>query len=928
MRFLTVALFLVPCFAAKLPNLPVYFEPNLGQAPRTVRFISPGLLISPAEVTFLSDGGVRMVLEGGNPDAVIEGAEPLPGVSNYFLGNNAKDWKPNVPHYGRILVKQVYPGIDLVYYGNGTKLEFDFIVAPGADPRVIRLRFPGAQPAIDAAGELVVRDGSDPIRLRKPDLYQQVAGVRKPVGGRFFLDGRKRVRFAVETYDKSIPLVIDPVLSYATLLAASVASGTGVSVDPAGNIYLAGNTTSAFLTINAFQSTLTGGRAAFVAKFNPAGTTLLYATFLAGGLGGNGNVPETIATSISADAAGSAYVVGYTNTTNFPVTPGTIQPLNRGLFDLFVTKLNATGSAVIYSTYLGGSEDEGDFVGIPSIAVDSTGSAYVAAGTTSVNLPVTPASFQPRFAGGVSDGFVAKLDPLGSRLMFCSYLGGPGDDVAHAVSFDLAGNAYIAGSTSSASFPNNGDSFQSRYGGGASDAYVVKMDPSGSRLIYSTFLGGSGADTAFGLTVDSSGNAFIVGGTSSINFPVSAAAFRREAAGIDGFVAKLNPAGNQLAYSTYLGGSLDDYASDVAVDSLGFASIVGYTRSKDFPVTADAFQSGLSLVRRGGGSTPGAAFLTRLSPDGTALAYSTYYGGSREEEATAVALDDAGNAYVTGSASSINVPRTTSTYEPSDRTDFETAFLAKFEYNSRNSMSLGSVISAASYQPASTGVIAPGQIVVLFGNELGPAQLTTLQLNSEGRVDTTLAGVRILFDGVAAPVLYVSAKQLSAVVPYSVAPNGHTTVQVEYQGQRSNPLRMWVAPAAVGIFTQNSSGLGPAAVLNQDGSVNSPSNPAEKGSVVVLFATGEGRTDPPGVDGQVIGATLPRPVLRIFAQVDGRFAEVLYAGSAPGLVAGVLQMNVKVPADARSGPAIPLSIGGMDGPFGVDPSERVTISIR
>jgi uncharacterized protein (TIGR03437 family) len=217
---------------------------------------------------------------------------------------------------------------------------------------------------------------------------------------------------------------------------------------------------------------------------------------------------------------------------------------------------------------------------------------------------------------------------------------------------------------------------------------------------------------------------------------------------------------------------------------------------------------------------------------------------------------------------------------------------------------------------------------VLFGNEIGPAALTTLRLTADGRVDTLLAVVRVLFDGVPAPLLYVSAKQLSAVVPYGVAPNGRTVVQVDYQGLRSNPLVLWVAPAVVGVFTQNSSGRGAGAVLNQDGTLNTPENPAEKGSIVVLYGTGEGRTTPEGVDGKVTGEPLPRPLLRILAQVDGRVAEVLYAGGAPGLVAGVLQMNVRIPLTARSGAAVPLRIGGMDGPFGVEPSEAVTIAIK
>jgi uncharacterized protein (TIGR03437 family) len=232
------------------------------------------------------------------------------------------------------------------------------------------------------------------------------------------------------------------------------------------------------------------------------------------------------------------------------------------------------------------------------------------------------------------------------------------------------------------------------------------------------------------------------------------------------------------------------------------------------------------------------------------------------------------------------------------------------------------VVNAASYVPGVLGVVSPGQIVVLFGNGIGPATLATLRLNSNGLVETSLAGVRVLFDGIPAPLLYVSAKQASVVVPYAVADKSRTVVQVEYQGQKSNPLVLWVGAAQLGIFTTNSSGRGQGAVLNQDGSVNSASNPADKGSVVVLFATGEGQTVPPGVDGKVTSDPLPRPVVAIEALIDGKLAEVLYAGGAPGLVAGVLQVNVKIPAGVRSGTAIPVNI------LGRIASEPVTIAIR
>ncbi len=908
-----------------MPAFPLYFEQD-----SPGRFSSGGLQLTATEARlFVSSGTIRMSLEGANGAAWMTGLDRRPGESNYFLGADPSQWRAHVSHYGRVRAERVYPGIDLVYYGSQSAIEFDFLVAPGADPSQIRLRFDGATPRVAENGELVLHNPSSPVRLKKLVVYQPFGKTRRTVPGRFRVDPSGRVRFALGAYDKSLPLVIDPVLSYSTLLAASSANGLGIAVDASGNTYITGETGNVFRTSNALQPTLGNGRAAFVAKFNSTGTELLYATFLSGTTTESGAAPGSAGYRITVDRSGNAYLVGTTNATNFPVTAGTVQPINRGGVDLFVSKLNATGSALIYSSYLGGAQNEDASIGLPGIAIDAAGNTYVSGATASRNFPVTAGAFQTTYGGGNFDAFLAKIDPIGSTLVYSTYLGSATTDAATALAVDASGNAYLAGIADSAAFPKTPAAYQPAFKGGGGDLFLAKVNPNGTTLLYSTLLGGRGEEAAFGLAVDPAGNAFLGGFTNSADFPVTAQAFQKTAQADSSFVVKVNSAGTDLVYSTFLGGSRGDYANRLAVDAQGNAIIAGFTESPDFPVTPDAFQSGLGLRRRGAGTTAAAAaFLAKLNPAGTALLYSTYFGGSTADEAKDLALDSAGNAYLIGTASSINFPRTLSNMEPTDRAEFLSPFLARFELNSRNSMTLGSVISAASYQPGLAGVVAPGQIVVLFGNELGPAQLATLQLNSNGRVDTLLAGVRVLFDGVPAPLLYVSSKQLSAVVPYSVQPNGRTTVQVDYQGLRSNPLVLWVAPALVGIFTQDSSGRGPGAILNQDGTVNSASNPAEKGSIVTLFGTGEGRTLPEGVDGKVTAEPLPRPVLRIFAQVDNRFADVLYVGGAPGLVAGVLQMNIKIPDDARSGAAIPISIGGMDGPFGTERSEQATVAIR
>ncbi|HEU0119699.1 MAG TPA: SBBP repeat-containing protein [Bryobacteraceae bacterium] len=922
MRFLFLVCFSILTFAH--PRLPVYFEPNQGQAPSAYQFVSPHLLLSSAEVLFPSAGNTRMLLLGANTGSALEPQEPLPGVSNYYLGARPSNWRTAIPHYGRLQARNVYPGIDLHYHSRNTEPEFDFVLAPHADPARIRLAFPGATPHVESDGSLLVHST---LRLHKPVAFQIRSGRRHEIPAHFEIDATNQVTFRLAAYDRSLPLVIDPVLSYSTLLQASNAVGAGIAVDSAGNTYLTGNTNASFLIVNAYQPAFAAGRAAFVAKFNPAGTVLLYATFLAGSSTVSGAPPVTTGLRIAVDRGGSAYVVGVTDAVNFPVTPGTLQPLNKGASDLFVAKLNPAGSALVYSTYLGGSQSENAELGLPGIAVDSSGSAYIAGGTASRNFPVTVGALQSAYAGGASDAFVAKLDPLGASLVYATYYGSPGTEGANAIAIDAQGNAYIAGVANSAGLPI-ASAVQPAFAGGGTDAFVAKLNSAGTALAYSTYLGGSAGDAAFALAVDAQGSAYAAGVTVSSNFPVTAQSPRPAPVAGDAFLTKITPAGAALSYSVLHGGALDDVAYAVAVDAQGNAYVAGGTESADLPVTPDALQSGPGLIRRGAGRTAASAFLAKWNAVGSALSYATYFGGSSNEAITSLALDSAGNAYITGVASSINFPRTLANYEPLDRTEFGTAFLARFDFNSSHSMALGSVVSAASYQPNSTGVVSPGQLVTLFGSELGPAQLTTLEVGADGRVTTALAGVRVYFDGIAAPLLYVSARQLSAVVPYAVPQNGSTTVQVEYQGKRSNPLVVWVTPSVIGLFTQNASGRGPGAVLNQDGSVNSPANPAEKGSVVVLYGTGEGRTQPEGVDGKVAVEPLPKPLLRILAQVDGKPAEILYVGGAPGLVAGVLQMNIRVPAAARSGPDVPLTIGGMDGPFGVEPGERVTISIK
>ena len=645
---------------------------------------------------------LRMKLVGANPAPKISGVDELPGKTNYFIGNDPKKWRTNVPTYAKVNYQRVYPGVDLVYHGTQGKLEYDFVVAPGADPGVIRLSFEGAERLeLGAQGDLVLRTAAGELRQHKPVVYQEVAGARHAVSGSYVSRGQSEVGFEIARYDASQPLIIDPVLSYSTYLGGgNFDEGLGIAVDSAGNAYVAGSTGSTNFptTTGAFQTTFGGGRNAFVTKLNPTGSALVYSTYLGGSLFDEG-------LGIAVDATGSAYVTGDTQSSNFPTTPGAFQTTFGGGFsDAFVTKLNPTGTALVYSTYLGGD----NFDGSSGIAVDSGGNAYVAGGTDSANFPTTPTAFQTTFGGGTCfggpcfDAFVTKLNPTGTARVYSTFLGGGDSDTGNAIALDSSGNAYVTGGTGSADFPTTPGAFQMTYGGGicgvppnalpCPDAFVTKLNPTGTAPpVYSTYLGGSSFfDVGFGIAVDpgcgpapaAPCNAYITGFTESANFPTTPTAFQTTFGGFsDAFVTKLNPTGTApLVYSTYLGGSNLDEGSGIAVDSGGIAYVKGGTGSANFPTTPTAFQTTL-----GGGFD---AFVTKLNPTGTApLVYSTYLGGSSYEQLdpsffgaivhSGITVDSLGSAYVTGITSSTDFPTTAGAFQPAFGGDDGDAFVAK-----------------------------------------------------------------------------------------------------------------------------------------------------------------------------------------------------------------------------------------------------------
>ena len=688
---------------ARLPeygNLPLSFEANQGQTDSRVKFLSRGrgyalFLTSeeavlklrsltgkgdhpaarkpmPARADGKSDSQrsamVRLKLEGANRSAQVRGVEELPGRSNYFRGNDPTNWRIDIPSYARVEYVEVYRGVDLVYYGNLGQLECDFVVAPDADPKVIRLTVEGARRMeIDLNGDLVLHTQNGDLLLRKPATYQEEDGVRKPVAARYVLRGNHRVGFALAPYDARKPLVIDPVLSYATFLGGSGSDfASAIAVDGAGNAYVTGMTVSPdFPTVMPIQPTYAGGNDAFVAKLNATGSGLIFSTFL-GGTGldkGNG---------IALDPAGNVYVTGQTTSPDFPLANAfqkTCANCPSGSH-VFVAKLNPSGNALVYSSYLGGSLADTGF----GIVADASGAAYVAGDTISTDFPTTPGAFQPTCAGGLTectDGFVAKVKSDGSALAYSTYLGGTLDDHVTAIAIDSSGNAYVTGNTSSRNFPTTPGAFISTCdiatlcNGGFQNAFVTKLNATGSALVYSTYLGGSAANNAGeGIAVDAAGDAYVTGGTASLNFPTTSGVVQPHCTltsdGLcDGnaFITEVKPDGSGLLNSTYLGGSFSDSGSGIAVDPSGEIYVVGIVTSGDFP-TASQLQPCPAT-----GIT--SSFVTKLNAAASNLVFSTCVAGlTRSNSFGGIALDSSGNVYLAGGGE-IGFPTTAGVFRAS-----------------------------------------------------------------------------------------------------------------------------------------------------------------------------------------------------------------------------------------------------------------------
>ncbi|MCB0211521.1 MAG: SBBP repeat-containing protein [Anaerolineae bacterium] len=638
------------------------FVANAGQADPAVQFQlhrdGQTLYFTADEIQFVTTQSkdeilisdiVRLSFAGANDDPDVQGLDPLPGIANFFRGSDPAGWQTNVPTYGGIIYTDLYPGIDLVYRGTEGQLKSEFLVAPGADPTQIKMTYHGVeQTSLRSDGALALRSPHSELVETTPVVYQEIGGQRVPVEARYVLLENHQVGFELGQYNAVYPLVIDPTLGFSSYLGGNkVDIAWDVTVDKNGNVYVVGETDSDnFVTKNPFQSNFKGTKDAFVAKFNPNGTRL-YTTYL----GGNN---LDVAYGIVVDNSGNAYVTGQASINTggvdpFPTTSGAYQTTITGGYSAFVTKLNPNGNGLVYSTFLGGSAAGTD------IALDSSGYAYIIGRTASTSFPLKN-PFQNSYGGGLQDAFVTKFNQNGTDLVYSTYLGGDDREISGfkegGIAVDSAGHAYVTGYTWSDDFPTTSGAFDTTLSGGSSqpeDAFVTKLSVDGGSLVYSTYLGGNEpilTDRGQDIAVDAAGRAYVIGTTSAEDFPTRNA-FQSERNGnyIDAFITKLNAAGNDLIFSTYLGGSFTDYGYGIALDDDANIYVTGQTSSSDFP-TKRPLQDELNAFQPD-------VFIAKLPANGASLIYSTYLGGANSDEGRAIAAFGSGDeavAYVVGKA--------------------------------------------------------------------------------------------------------------------------------------------------------------------------------------------------------------------------------------------------------------------------------------
>lgn len=852
-------------------NLPIAFEVNRGQADPEFGFVSRdqgyAVSLSASHMQWASgQSRVSGFLEGARVSAPSESEDRLPGIVNYLHGQNPAGWLLDIPTFGRVHYHDIYPGVDLVYYGKEGRLEYDFVLAPGARPEQIRMRYAGARAIrLSRGGDLLLETAAGTIQQQRPVAYQEKNGRRRSVASRYILSG-DTVRLEVARYDHSQPLVIDPPLTWATFSSFRSASSdiSAVATDVAGDVYVTG-----------YEISPAGDADCMIAELNASGTSVIFKTLLAGS-------GDDAAYAIALDSSGNLYVTGQTDSNDFPLA-GPSQNLAGLGIDAFAAKLSNSGK-IIYSTYLGGSLTDVGY----AVAVDLSGDLYVTGGTQSSDFPHTGNAYQAALAGGI-DSFVTTFDPAG-RLMYSSFLGGAGDDVGYGMTVDVGYNVYLTGTTTSTNFPVTAGSFQPHPAGGI-DGFITKLAPF-SAPIYSTYVGGSGDDTPVAIAADAAGQVYVAGDTNSANFPTKSAFQTLFFGKKNLFAIKLSPDGSQPVYSTYLGGSGTDTASGMALDVGGTLYITGTSNSSDFP-TWNAFAPSRKGVAN--------AIVAGLNPSGNSVQFATYLGGSNQDAGNAVSLNCATGLFVAGNTASADFPVSAGAMQSAFGSSQQDGFIANIGLSPAiPSIMTGGVQNGATFL---SGPVAPGSVVTIKGTNL--AGFTAAAFSYP--LSNSMSGASVSVNGTPTPLFYVSPTQINIQLPYEIAP-GTAALSVGACGGISPVATFPVAPTAPYILL---AGSGAALIQNADYSLNTSAQPARAGETVMVYLIGIGAVDNPVPTGAPASSTvLAHATASSSAAIGGQPAPILFLGLTPGFV-GLAQANVTVPNLAPGQYNLVLTVGGV-----------------
>jgi uncharacterized protein (TIGR03437 family) len=835
-------------------KLPLVFEPEAGSG---ARFLARGhsyriALTSTDATLVLGTDLVRLRWEGASADAKGTALEPLRGKSHYFIGNDPARWRTNVAQHARVLYQEVYPGIDVVYYGNQGNIEYDLVLRPGADLSKIHLGIDAPAPLhLDARGDLVVGLKGGEVRQLRPVVYQEINGQKRYITARYVLHGKSRVGFEVGSYEKDRPLILDPLLSYASFLGGTRRDdGKAIAADAMGNAYITGFAESSnFPTKDAFQKDFLGSgfisRDVFVTKVNPAGNEIIYSTYL----GGSGAEEGA---GIAVDSSGNVYVTGYTRSNNFPTTSGAIR--GTGTQISFLTKLNPQGSGLVYSALIGNAETS-------AMALDSDGNAYLV-GAATAGFSTTAGALQT----SLRSGFVAKVNPSGSALVYSTFFGGASGTTLNSIAVDPSGNAYVTGSTSSADFPTVGTVISAN-----GNVFVSKLNPAGSGLVYSTRIGGNQtSESATGIALDASGNAHLTGSvgntTVSSDFPITAGAYRTTCATTsvnsaqacrDGFALKVNSAGSALLYSTYLNNGSNAGVS-VVVDLFGNANVL----------------SGGSVLRF---NVAGTSLLSSIRLPISGIAY-------------AMGMDPLGNLYTTGSsADGSTTGGTADAFQPTTGGN-QDAYVVRIG-------AVGTVSAAGLTRTA----LAPLSAASAFGEGLA----TGLEVAQTNPLPTTLRGTTVkVIDSAGterlAPLLFVSAGQINFLIPEGTALGAARFIFTSGDGRVQSDALV-IDPLSPALFSALSSGAGVAAAIG----VHVSGSGAQTSELVFRFDSAQNKIVAVPQD---LGGNTEQYVLQLFGtgirarsslaavrvKVGDDPCEVLFAGRQ-GEFEGLDQVNILLP---------------------------------